>query len=260
MSNETFVQPKLSDLLASYLQRQADTQAAGIATFDGEVTPYEVGPVQPLDPKLAWDESLAVLPLIASAPTSRVKAPPHWSHLVAHHESIVAVAFCAANFPQLMRNFQQILTKPNLAEMRPTPGRPTTATDLSTWQDEVAKRKSFPEMLLVVGALRLAKHFDAADIFLRTHDASVPSDWRAAWDNEKAALAWHRGRHDEARKLWDAQAPSVPVLFNRGMAALFAGDNAGAKQHLTAAVAKLPAIGAWHHLGRLYLTLAELQR
>jgi uncharacterized protein HemY len=50
------------------------------------------------------------------------------------------------------------------------------------------------------------------------------------------------------------------VLFNRGMAALFVKDVAAAKQHLNAAIAQLPASSAWHHLGRLYLTLAELQR
>ena len=50
------------------------------------------------------------------------------------------------------------------------------------------------------------------------------------------------------------------MLFNRGMAALFAGDIAVAKQHLTAALAKLPTSSAWHHLGRLYVILADLRR
>jgi hypothetical protein len=43
------------------------------------------------------------------------------------------------------------------------------------------------------------------------------------------------------------------------MAALFAGDSSAAKQHLTAALTKLPASSAWHHLGRLYVTLADLR-
>src|SRR5437879_8456978 len=123
MSHETSVQPSLSDLMANYLQKQADAQSLGIATFDGEVTPYEVGPVQPLDPKLAWDEALAVLPFYGSAPPQRRQAPPHWSQLVAGHESIVAIAFSAGNFPQLMRNFHAILAQPNLAELRPLIGR-----------------------------------------------------------------------------------------------------------------------------------------
>jgi hypothetical protein len=46
-------------------------------------------------------------------------------------------------------------------------------------------------------------------------------------------------------------------LFNRGMAALFLGDAVAAREALTRATAMLPETGAWHHLGRLYLALAE---
>lgn len=258
--NETSVhQPNLNDLLARYMQRQADAQDAGIATFDAEVTPYEVGPVQPLDPKLAWDETLGVLGFYGTD-TRKRKAPPHWSHLVAAHESIMAIAFSAGNFPQLMRNFHAILTQPNVTDMRPTPGQPASAAELLTWAEEIARKKHYPDMLLAVGALRLAKQFSEAEKFVADHDAEIPSEWRNGWENEKAALAWHSGCCDEARQKWDALEPTTPVLFNRGMAALFSNDLAAAKAHLTEAIAQLPASSAWHHLGRLYLTLVELRR
>lgn len=260
MLQETSVQPDLTDLLARYLEKQADARAAGIATYDAEVTPYEVGPVQPLDAKLAWDEALAVLPFYAPSQPQRRQAPPHWSHLVANHESLVAVAFSAGNFPQLMRNFHTVLSQPNLAELRPTAGRPASVSELSGWVEDVAQKKQYPQMLLALGTLRLAKHFDAADAYVRAHDADIPAEWRTGWENEKAAVAWHAGRHDEARRIWDALAPIVPVLFNRGMAALFAGDVAAAKSSLNAALANIPAASAWHHLGRLYLILADMRR
>jgi hypothetical protein len=90
---------------------------------------------------------------------------------------------------------------------------------------------------------------------IKTHDSSVPPAWRAAWANEKAALAWQRGRFEEARSQWQALPDSVPVLFNRGMAALFCGHPDEARAALTDAVAQLPDTGAWHHLGRLYLSM-----
>lgn len=260
MSHETSVQPSLTDLFAGYLQKQADAQAAGIATFDGEVTPYESGPVQPLDPKLALDESLAVLTFFGKDAPQRRQAPPHWSQLVAGHESLVAIAFCVGNFPQLMRNFHQVLTQPDSADWQPAAGRPALAADLQPWIEQIAQKKAFPQMLVALGTLRLANHLDAADAFTKAHDAAVPVAWRAAWENEKAALAWHAGRCDEGRRLWDQLEPTTPVLFNRGMAALFTGDLAAAKEHLAAAIAHLPARSAWHHLGQLYLTLAELRR
>jgi hypothetical protein len=113
---------------------------------------------------------------------------------------------------------------------------------------------------VALGALRLARQFERAGAFVRQLDADISADWQAAWDNEKAALAWHSGRCDEARGLWRAQTASVPVLFNRGMAALFAGEPVSAEQALAEAVAQLPESGAWHHLGRLYLTLAQTAR
>ena len=50
----TPVQPNLSSLLARYLERQAEAHASGLGASDaGEVVPYEVGPVQPIDARPA---------------------------------------------------------------------------------------------------------------------------------------------------------------------------------------------------------------
>src|SRR2546423_5600065 len=99
MSHETAVQPKLADLLSRYLEKQADACAVGAAAAADEVTPYEAGPVQPIDPKLAWDEALAVFTRAEPATNLRGwKAPPHWSNLVAGHEPVVAPAPGAARF------------------------------------------------------------------------------------------------------------------------------------------------------------------
>ncbi len=44
-----------------------------------------------------------------------------------------------------------------------------------------------------------------------------------------------------------------------GMAALFLGQSAEARTSLGQAAAQLPEVGAWHHLARLYLALAEMR-
>jgi tetratricopeptide (TPR) repeat protein len=215
--------------------------------------------VQPIDPKLAWDEARAVFGLAGTATETRSwKAPPQWSSLVAGHEPALALALCAANFPQLLRNFHLVLqTTADLAALQPQAGRPVPAAELMAWADDVATRKQFPQVLLALGALRLAKQYGAAQTYAARHDADVPPAWRAAWENEKAALAWHAGRAEEALAAWQQLEPTVPVLFNLGMAELFLGQAAAAREHLAAAVARLPESSAWHHLGRLYLTLAQ---
>jgi hypothetical protein len=129
---------------------------------------------------------------------------------------------------------------------------------LVEWAQAAARAKDYPQALLAVGVLRLAREFDAAGELLRGLK-TVPAAWRAAQANEEAALAWHRGDAQAAADSWRTQSESVPVLFNRGMAALFLGQPAEARAPLGKAAAQLPDDGAWHHLARLYLALAEMR-
>jgi hypothetical protein len=257
MSAQTPAQPKLDELMARYLQRQAEAHQAGLSSFNvGEVTPYEAGPVQPIDAKLAWDEAVKAIELL-SPEKINLKAPPGWATLVAGHEPAVALAFCVGNFPQLVRNFHMILQKANLADLRPQAGRTTVVPGLEDWANETAAKGKYPQVLLALGALRLAKQFELADRFIEDNDAAIPQAWRAAWENEKAALAWHCGDVEKARDMWQRQEASLPVLFNRGMADLFLGHAETGRQAMKEAVAALPENGSWHHLARLYLTLAQ---
>ena len=252
-------QPKLDDLLAKFLNKHAQAMNVGLATFDpaAEVTPYDAGPVQPIDPKPAWEEAVAVLKYYHPNDAQTQAAPPQWPALVSAHEPAVALAFCAGNFPQLVRNLHLILQKPNLTDLRPQPGRPVEAPALLDWVEKVRTQGQILQVIQAVGALRLAKQFAKANEMIATFDDKIPSDWQGAWSNEKAALLWHQGKAEAARDLWQAMPPSTPVLFNRGMAELFLGNKVNAYSALTEGVAQLPEASAWHHLGRLYLTLAK---
>jgi hypothetical protein len=249
-------------LLARYLQQQADAhqEGLGFAELAGEVVPYEAVPAQPVDPRLASDGALAVLRCYQpTAETRAWTAPPDWPALVASHEPEVALAFAAGNFPQLVRNLHPLLQAADLTTLRMAGGRATSAPALVEWAEQTARKAQYPQLLFAVGALRLARQFDHAAELLARHQPNVPAEWRPALDNETAALAWHRGQADEAVALWSSQPESPPVLFNRGMAALFQGRPADARPLLTSAVRQLPEDGAWHHLGRLYLALAEMR-
>src|SRR5262245_12260107 len=102
----------LAELFQQYLRRQAAAQAdgGGFAEPTDEVLPYEAVPVQPVDPKLAWDDGRAVLKLFPAALRGlAAKAPPEWPQLVASQEPATALALCLGNFPQLVRNLQPLL-------------------------------------------------------------------------------------------------------------------------------------------------------
>jgi hypothetical protein len=256
------IQPPLSQLMARYLERRAAAQPAELAGEDlvGEVVPFEAVPVQPVDPRLAWDEARAVLHCFAhGASAAELPVPPDWAALVVGYESVASLALCLGNFPQLVRNLRPLLGATDLTALRTAPTRPVPASGLLSWAASAARRPRYPELLLVAGALRLARHYDRAAELLDGPQGRVPKPWREAWANEKAALAWHRGRAEEAAALWQAQPQSAPVHFNRGMAALFLNRPADARAELARAVEQLSEDGAWHHLGRLYLALAEMR-
>ncbi len=251
--------PPLPELLARYLQRQAADEAEGFAPVPllGEVTPYEAVPVQPLEPRLAWDEAAVALRYLSAESPKAAAAPPDWAALVASHEPTFALAFCAGNFPQLVRDLSPLWHPADLGGLRPAAGKPAPGLGLTEWAAQGVGKRQFPLAVLAVGTLRLARLYDEAAELLRANRDDVPGAWRDAWANEEAALAWHRGRADEAAALWRGQPASVPVLFNQGMAALFLGRPQAARAGLTRAVEQLPENSAWHHLGRLYLTLAD---
>jgi hypothetical protein len=250
--------PSPAALLAGYLHRQQEAHAAGLASLDpgGEVVPYEAGPVQPIDARLAWEEATAVIGFLAPGhKTNGWQAPPHWPALVAAHEPAAGVAFSLGNFPQLVRDLHMLVQPARLRGLRPAASRPATVPALLDWAVEAATKKRFPQLLLAIGSLRLAKLFERAEEIIQAQDEAVPTPWRAAWDNETAALAWHRGREEEARALWLGQPASVPVLFNRGMSALFLDQPAAARPALQEVVGQIPETSAWHHLAQLYLAL-----
>jgi hypothetical protein len=240
----------LADLFTRYLARQAEAQSIGLghAESTGEVEPYDVTPVQPVEPRVAWSDAVAAASYLCPTKADW-PVPPEWPALVAAQEPAVAVPFCLGNFPQLMRDWHSLIAGSDLQMAE----RPLPVGSLTAWAE---RQKSYPTALLAAGVLRLAQHFDtAATVLGRAED--VPAAWRAVYANEAAALAWQRGRHAEALSHWSAQAARVPVLFNRGMALLFLGRPAEARAPLTEATAGLAETNAWHHLGQLYLTLAK---
>lgn len=250
MSHAAPAQPTLKDLMTRYLDRQTESHALGLGAVDPtEVLPYEAGPVQPIDPRTAWEAGLAALQSLSA------KAPPGWGQLVAQHEPVVAVPLCVGNFPQMVRDFHMLLHGADLTTLLPKGGRPAGVPSLDDWLGSV--RPEGLDAFLVLAACRLSKQFERGEAILRAAEPGIPKELRPLWDNEKAAFLWHQGKHEEARALWEKLPPSLPVRFNRGMADLFLGSTESACSHLTIVAAELPETSPWHHLARLYLALAR---
>jgi hypothetical protein len=255
--------PAPAVLLTTYLERLRAAQAAnlGIAPLKGEVMPYEAGPAQPADPRSAWEEALGALHLWGIQEGCReLPPPPNWPELVSEQEPLAAPALAAGNFPQLVRDLPSLLRAARLSDLRPRGGRPLGSAALSAWAESQAAAGAGPR-LLAVGCLRLARCLDQAAQLCQRYDAAVPPEQRPAWDNERAALAWHRGEALQAQRLWEKiTSPSAVILFNRGLAALFTDHPQEARPWLQQAAGQLPPQSGWHHLAQLYLSLTEVRK
>jgi tetratricopeptide (TPR) repeat protein len=258
MSVQRPEQPRLSELMSRYLTRQTEARLVGLARVDtaAEVMLHDAALLQSVDPRLAWEHGLAVLSFFDGEARHEMPAPPGWAELVAAQEPAVSLALCASNYPQILSDLQPLRHTADWRMLRPAAARSIPSPGLLEWAKKCMRHGDFPRALMAAGALRLAGHHDEAAAWLQANETSVPSPWQAAWANEIAALAWHRGQTEEAYNRWQQQEASIPVLFNRGMAALFLGQPAGAVPSLGAAVARIPENSGWHHLGRLYLAMA----
>jgi tetratricopeptide (TPR) repeat protein len=254
-TNEPAARPatlSVAELFEQYLHRQinAHAQGLGYAEPTGDAVPHEAVPVQPVDPMLAWKDAVAVVRLLVPSAQLKWKVPPEWPALVAQQEPAVALAFCLGNYPQLVRNLHPLLTS-----------EPAALRDISAHSASLpglvvlaSQPHDGPHRLLAAGLLRLAGQFEQSAALL----AETPADdWKSVHINELAALAWHRGEAEKALQMWQQAPDSAPVLFNRGMAALFLGRAGEAVESLRRAVELLPENSAWHHLGQLYLALAS---
>jgi hypothetical protein len=252
-------QPGLADLFREYLERTALSRLTGTVSSDaeGEVIPYEAMPAQPVDPRLAWDEATLVGSYFDMSAAKKTTPPSDWPELVSGHEPAAAVAMCFGNFPQLVRDVRSLIDAKNLSTLRCGPSGPFEVRGLEDWASRLTGDSA--TTLLKAGIMRLARDFDGASATLQQCGASASPAWQAALANELAALEWHRGREDRAIELWKSQVSSPPVLFNRGMAVLFQDRPVEARAYLTEAVAALPEDSGWHHLARLYATLAEMR-
>jgi hypothetical protein len=251
----------LADLTAEYLGRQAAAHADGVGFAEpaGDVVPFDAVPAQPVEPRLAWGEACQALRHFApGGAAAAVKAPADWAGLVANREPLTALPFCLGNYPQLVRDLHPLWRGGSLRALL-TPVRPLAAPGVVDWASRALAEGRSAQALLGAGVARLAGDLEAAGRLLDDCRANLPPAWQAAAANEEAALAWHRGDAEAALAAWGAQAESVPVLFNRGVAALFLDRPGEARPPLARAAQQLAEDDAWHHLARLYLALAEMR-
>lgn len=262
ISDVTSKLPSVSEMLSGYLQGQFKVLESGLtgASVINEVQPFEAVPVQPVDPKMAWEEAQSAALLLGPKIVAKEWNPPaDWASLVRGHEPVLALAYCVGNFPQMVRDYQRLLHTKDDTTSRPESVHRQDALSAVAEAEAALHKQQFGPFFAAVATLRLAKQFEVAAELLDRFRPKIPAEWNAVLQNEIAALAWHQGNREKAVALWAAQPETAVALFNRGMASLFANQPVEARSFLSRAIAQIPETSAWHHLAKLYRTLAEMR-
>jgi len=259
-TNTPITPPTLADLMLRFVNRPVD--AASIeaeAGALGEVQPHEVSVGFRADPRLAWNEGLAVLSALGLSERIKAVAPAEWSAVVVRHDSMSAQPFALAGYPQRVRDLTALLQAKDLTSLRPNGEGQTASASLRNWAHKQTEKNDPALTLLAAAVLRAANDFERAEAILLELGKQVPETLRPALINEEAALIWQRGQAEKALALWESLPETPAVLFNRGMALLFVGETNKARAALEKAIAQLPETDGWHHLGSLYLALAQMR-
>src|SRR5437764_11736124 len=151
----------IAELFSRYLDNRIQS---GEAPGQGsEVILHDAGPAQPVEPRLAWDEAVAVLQMSgAKATLPPLSAVSEWRSLVAAQDPALDLAFCAGNFPQMVRNLG-LLLQAGAGEQAAAASwvRPFPSEALAAWAQQAA-RGPWPQALLAAGVGRLAREYDRA--------------------------------------------------------------------------------------------------
>src|SRR5205823_13887658 len=119
---------------------------------------------------------------------------------------VFAVAMAAGNFPQRVKDLHPLLAKFDARELRPAANAAATPglTGLRNSIEQEAKKGTAQSLLLAAGLSRSLGDFERAGQLLDDAGKLCTGDLRAKWENERAALLWHRGRCDDALAAWTA--------------------------------------------------------
>jgi hypothetical protein len=225
--------PTIEALMVRFLANRSDAVPAAVEHEGADVEPYEVAAGFRVDPRAAWLDA-TVHTLGGDAPGAPATAqPPEWANLVSQPAAALALPMAPGHFPQRVKDLHPLLAKFAPNEMRPS-AAPAALPAFGALRKWVASNAGTP---VAAGVGRML--------------GDIPADG-------DAASLWLKGECAKAQAAWDAQPDSPAAHFNRGMARLFFGTFAEARQHLTKAVALIPETSGWNALARLYLAVCEI--
>lgn len=260
-TSDAFGPPSLQELTKRFLASRSDADGSAVESgAGGEVEPHEVAAGFRTDPRTAWADALAALPRTDAAALPGA-IPADWAGMVNQPVAVHALPFALGSFPQRVKDLHPLLTAAKLSDLAPKAGSlPISGlSGIRSHVTQLASKHQSETMLRAAGLARSIGDLAMAEEVLTNAEPLKGTEFRSAWENERAALLWSQGRCEAALAAWEAMPETAASVFNRGMAMLFLDRARDAKASLAKAVAMIPESSGWHALARLYLSLAEIR-
>ena len=253
-------QPTIAELTSQVISWGEDAEMLVTASEAlGQVEPHEMIVGLRTDPRTAWSQAMEALGVDAGE-LKGMALPGEWGRLIVRQESVAALPFAIGNYPQRVRELGALIQAGDLRSL--LTARTTTEEtpkSLGDWCRKQAESGELPQALVAASMHRVSGDLSRAEAALASLSKVAKFEWTTTIENERAALMWEAGNHSEARRLWESLPDTNPVMFNRGMAALFLGEAKAAIPQFRKLADQLPETSAWHHLASLYLALAEMR-
>lgn len=252
-------QPTISELTAQVVTKMEDAEMVASALDElGQVEPHEMTVGLRTDPRTAWTQSIEALG--TAVDQLKVTAPSDWGRLIVRQNAVAALPFAIGNYPQRVRELGTLIQTNDLSKLLEQSKQDSDVSkNLGQWCEKHIESGKMPQAMIAAALYRVSGDLETASRTLEVLVKTAPFEWTTTLENERAALLWETGRHAQARAMWESLPDTNPVMFNRGMAALFMGDAKSAIAQLRKLVSQLPESSAWHHLASVYLALAEMR-
>ena len=222
----------VAQLVRQALQNLSSRQEAKLAAPErGAVEPHMAADSLVLEPELAWQANLEVLP----RPFRTLLATPAgWPSWMERLPPTGWVVHALGEFPQRLE-MESVLKDDYVAPVLEDPPCPPAG-------------RAPVDHLLGAALFRQAGRWKQASASLdQINDAA----WVDTVVNERAALAWQQGDRRTAELLWESCSASPGILYNRALAKCAAGQTDLARELFNRAAEAWPETSPWHHLARV---------
>jgi hypothetical protein len=235
-------QPSIASMFDRLLADAMQTPASCLT--QNLVEPYDASPALAVDTEAAWKDVRFVAGNYGLT-LSQKDIPQEWQEITQRRASATFVPCALGHYPQQISDWN--------ASVEPLKKRGNLAAErqITLSQEAKIRKRAQAEPLFAVSLARLAGAMDLALEILAAIKPTKDNAW--VIENEKAAIHWQAGETNAAEAIWAKLPVNTVVLFNRGMAAAFHGDQAQATKHLESAAAGLPETSGWYHLAQMHL-------